>query len=117
MASSTARAASRMNVVDPARVSRRTALTGLGALATAACSKLAFVAANVPAAFGSFKRPGNLGYGNDPSHRMDGLIGRPSERCAQAVMATSATRSVAWLNAEPSVAIHAHSGDSASKIR
>jgi hypothetical protein len=59
------------NVVHPARVSRRTALTGLGALAAAACSKLAFVAANVPAAFGAYKRRGNVAYGTDPSQRLD----------------------------------------------
>jgi acetyl esterase/lipase len=60
-----------MNADDPARVSRRTALTGLAASATAACSKLAFVAANVPAAFGSYKRRKNVAYGTNPAHRLD----------------------------------------------
>jgi len=60
-----------MNAVDPVRVSRRTALTGLAALATAACSELAFVAANVPAAFGSYKRRKNVAYGTHPKHRLD----------------------------------------------
>jgi acetyl esterase/lipase len=60
-----------MNAGDPARVSRRTALTGMAAVATAACSKLAFVAANVPAAFGSYKRRKNVAYGAHPNHRLD----------------------------------------------
>jgi acetyl esterase/lipase len=60
-----------MNADDPARVSRRTALTGLAASATAACSKLAFVVANVPAAFGSYKRRKNVAYGTNPAHRLD----------------------------------------------
>jgi len=60
-----------MNAGDPARVSRRIALTGLAASATAACSKLAFVAANVPAAFGSYRRRKNVAYGTNPAHRLD----------------------------------------------
>jgi acetyl esterase/lipase len=60
-----------MNAVDSARVSRRAALTGLAALATAACSRLAFVAANVPAAFGSYQRRKNVAYGTLPEHRLD----------------------------------------------
>ncbi len=47
------------------------ALTALVATATAACSKLAFVAANVPAAFGSYKRQKNVPYGSRPEHRLD----------------------------------------------
>jgi acetyl esterase/lipase len=38
-------------------MSRRSALAGLVGLTTAACSRLAFVAANVPASFGSYTRP------------------------------------------------------------
>jgi acetyl esterase/lipase len=60
-----------MNAVDRVRVSRRTALTGLAALATAACSKLEFVAANVPAAFGSYQRRTNVAYGTHAEHRLD----------------------------------------------
>jgi acetyl esterase/lipase len=63
-----------MSAVDPARVSRRTALTaltGLAAVTTSACSKLAFVAANVPAAFGSHRRRKNVVYGTHPEHRLD----------------------------------------------
>jgi acetyl esterase/lipase len=52
-------------------MSRRTALAGLTALATAACSKFAFLAANVPAAFGAYKREANIAYGLDPQQRLD----------------------------------------------
>ncbi len=53
------------------RLSRRGALTGALALTAAACSKLAFVAANVPAAFGSYRRHADIVYGPDPGHRLD----------------------------------------------
>src|SRR5579863_9419947 len=52
-------------------VSRRTLLAGLGAWAAAGCSRLAFVAANVPAAFGHHRRHADLAYGTDPQHRVD----------------------------------------------
>jgi acetyl esterase/lipase len=52
-------------------ISRRSALTSLIALTAAACSKLVFVAANVPAAFGSYKRYANLGYGAGAHHKLD----------------------------------------------
>ncbi len=52
-------------------MSRRTALTCLAAVMTASCSKAAFLAANVPAAFGSYKRQANIAYGTDPQHRLD----------------------------------------------
>jgi acetyl esterase/lipase len=55
----------------PGTMSRRTALASLIALTTAACSKLAFIAANVPATFGSYKRHSNLAYGAGPQHRLD----------------------------------------------
>jgi acetyl esterase/lipase len=57
--------------VAKAGLSRRTALTSLVALATAACSKLVFIAANVPAAFGSYTRHADLEYGAGPQHRLD----------------------------------------------
>jgi acetyl esterase/lipase len=60
-----------MPVGSEPSVSRRTALAGLAALATAGCSKVAFLAANVPAAFGAYRRQGNLAYGPDPQHRLD----------------------------------------------
>jgi acetyl esterase/lipase len=52
-------------------VSRRTLLAGLGAWAAAGCSRLAFVAANVPAAFGHHRRHADVPYGAHPQHRMD----------------------------------------------
>ena len=46
-------------------------LASLGAVAAAGCSRLAFVAVNVPAAFGSYRRHADLRYGTDPQHRVD----------------------------------------------
>jgi acetyl esterase/lipase len=63
-------------------VSRRTALAGLAAFATAACSKVAFLAANVPAAFGAYQRHANLIYGPDPQHRLDVYL--PDKRSSAA---------------------------------
>jgi acetyl esterase/lipase len=60
-----------MNVDRPAQVSRRTALAGFGALLAAGCSRLAFVAANVPAAFGNHRRHADIAYGTDPQQRLD----------------------------------------------
>lgn len=53
------------------RVSRRTALSGVLALTATACSKLVFVAANVPAAFGSYRRHADIPYGRNPKQRLD----------------------------------------------
>jgi acetyl esterase/lipase len=52
-------------------MSRRAALATLGALMGAACAQVEFLAANVPAAFGSYKRKANIAYGNDPQQRLD----------------------------------------------
>ena len=52
-------------------MSRRGALAGLMALSTSACSKLAFVAANVPAAFGAYDRQPDVPYGDGAEHRLD----------------------------------------------
>ena len=52
-------------------MSRRAALATLGALMGAACTQVEFLAANVPVAFGSYKRKANIAYGNDPQHRLD----------------------------------------------
>jgi acetyl esterase/lipase len=52
-------------------VSRRFALGGLVAVLAAGCSRLGFMAANVPAVFGSYKRHTNIAYGSDPQHRLD----------------------------------------------
>jgi acetyl esterase/lipase len=60
-----------MSADRPARVSRRTALTGLGAVLAAGCGRVAFMAANVPAAFGAYQRHSNISYGADPQQRLD----------------------------------------------
>jgi acetyl esterase/lipase len=52
-------------------LSRRTALPGMWALFLAGCSRLGFLAANMPAAFGSYKRHANIAYGPDPQQRLD----------------------------------------------
>jgi acetyl esterase/lipase len=52
-------------------VSRRFALGGVVAVLAAGCSRLGFMAANVPAVFGSYKRHTNIAYGTDPQHRLD----------------------------------------------
>jgi acetyl esterase/lipase len=54
-----------------ATVSRRTALAGLLSMLSTACGRLAFTAANVPAAFGPYQRHANTAYGPDPKHRLD----------------------------------------------
>ncbi len=52
-------------------MSRRTALAGVFALFLEGCSRLGFFAANVPAAFGRYKRHANIAYGADPQQRLD----------------------------------------------
>jgi acetyl esterase/lipase len=65
----------------PARMSRRTALTGLAAMLATGCGRLEFVAANVPAAFGDYRRLPNIAYGADPQHRLDVYV--PDRTSAQ----------------------------------
>jgi acetyl esterase/lipase len=55
----------------PELMSRRTAVTGLAALLATGCGRLEFMAANVPAAFGAYRRHPNISYGSDPQHRLD----------------------------------------------
>lgn len=52
-------------------VTRRTALAGLAAALAAGCGRVAFMAANVPAAFGAYKRHTNIAYGDGPRQRLD----------------------------------------------
>lgn len=52
-------------------VSRRTALAGLGAVLAAGCGRVAFMAANVPAVFGAYRRHSNIAYGTGAQHRLD----------------------------------------------
>jgi|HubBroStandDraft_2_1064218.scaffolds.fasta_scaffold223955_1 acetyl esterase/lipase len=52
-------------------MSRRAALASLVAAMAAGCGKVAFMAANVPAAFGAYRRHPNIAYGGGPQHRLD----------------------------------------------
>jgi acetyl esterase/lipase len=52
-------------------MSRRSALAALAALGTTACSKLMFLAANVPASFGSYRRHADIPYGPGASRSLD----------------------------------------------
>jgi acetyl esterase/lipase len=52
-------------------VSRRTALAGLLAALSAGCGKAAFMAANLPAAFGAYRRHANIAYGAQTLQRLD----------------------------------------------
>jgi acetyl esterase/lipase len=51
-------------------MSRRIALAGVSAF-LAGCSRVGFLAANVPAAFGPYVRHANIAYGADPQQRLD----------------------------------------------
>jgi acetyl esterase/lipase len=46
-------------------------MAGLSALFLAGCERLGFLAANVPAAFGSYQRHADIAYGPDPQQRLD----------------------------------------------
>ena len=52
-------------------VSRRTVLTGLSTLLAAGCGRVAFIAANAPAVFGSYHRHTNIAFGALPQQRLD----------------------------------------------
>lgn len=60
-----------MSADRPAPISRRTALTGLGAMLAAGCGRVEFMAANVPATFGAYRRHPNISYGAEPQNRLD----------------------------------------------
>jgi len=60
-----------MSAGKPARISRRTVLAGLGAMLAAGCGRVEFMAANVPAAFGAYRRHADISYGAEPQHRLD----------------------------------------------
>src|SRR5260370_28261026 len=40
-------------------------------MVSAGCGRVAFMAANVPAAFGAYQRHSNISYGTDPQQRLD----------------------------------------------
>jgi acetyl esterase/lipase len=52
-------------------MSRRVVLAGLAAAVAAGCGRVAFMAANVPAVFGAYRRHPNIFYGTGPQHRLD----------------------------------------------
>ena len=61
-------------------MSRRTALAGVTALFLAGCERVGFLAVNVPAAFGSYKRHANIAYGPDPQQRLDVYVPESAAR-------------------------------------
>jgi acetyl esterase/lipase len=66
-------------------MSRRIVLAGLSAL-VAGCARLEFLAANVPAAFGSYRRHTNIVYGADPQHRLDVYVPNEAAGVPRAVV-------------------------------
>ena len=50
---------------------RRALLGALAAAAVGACTPLEFLVANLPAAFGPFRRYQDIAYGTEPQHRLD----------------------------------------------
>ena len=58
------------------RAGRRTALATLTALFEAACDRLGFLAANLPALWGSYRRQVNIAYGPEPQQRLDVYVPR-----------------------------------------
>jgi acetyl esterase/lipase len=56
---------------SPRSGSRRAALAGLIAALASGCGRVAFTAANVPAAFGAYRRHRNIRYGPGPRHVLD----------------------------------------------
>jgi acetyl esterase/lipase len=52
-------------------VSRRQALAGIAAVGVAGCSRVEFIAANLPTIFGAYTRHADIPYGSDPQQRLD----------------------------------------------
>jgi acetyl esterase/lipase len=52
-------------------VSRRRALLGIAAAGVAGCSRVEFIAANLPTVFGAYTRHADIPYGSDPRQRLD----------------------------------------------
>jgi acetyl esterase/lipase len=75
-----------MRADEPGRMSRRIALTGLAGLLATGCGRLAFLAANLPAAFGAHRRHTNLSYGPDPKHRLDVYVPNKTSEAAPALV-------------------------------
>jgi acetyl esterase/lipase len=60
-----------MSADKPPGMSRRAAVAGLVAAVAAGCGRVGFMAANVPAVFGAYRRQSNIPYGAGPQHRLD----------------------------------------------
>jgi len=56
---------------EPPRISRRAALSSLIAVLGAGCGRAGFLAANLPAAFGAYRRHTDIAYGEHPLQRLD----------------------------------------------
>ena len=67
----------------PVDKTRRALLLGLGALGTAGCDQMKFLAANLPAALGAYTRRVDVPYGDDPQQRLDVYVPdrAPGVRC------------------------------------
>jgi acetyl esterase/lipase len=70
---------------SPIGMSRRIALAGLSAF-LAGCTRLGFLAVNVSAVFGSYKRHANIAYGAEPQHRLDVYVPNPAAAVPRAVV-------------------------------
>jgi acetyl esterase/lipase len=66
-------------------MSRRIALAGLSAFLSG-CARLGFLAVNVLAVFGSYKRHANIAYGAEPQHRLDVYVPNPAAAVPRAVL-------------------------------
>jgi acetyl esterase/lipase len=64
-------------------MSRRAALVQFTALLATGCSNVEFIAANIPAAFGSYRRQANIAYGTGPGHQLDVYIPDKSPTAAR----------------------------------
>jgi acetyl esterase/lipase len=69
-----------MPVDEPPLMPRRVALAGLIAAVAAGCGKVAFMAANVPAVFGAYRRQPNIAYGAGAQHRLDVYVPKEVSR-------------------------------------
>jgi acetyl esterase/lipase len=58
-------------------MSRRALIASLAAVFTGACSRAAFLAVNVPAAFGSYTRHTDVAYGEGAAHSLDVYVPDP----------------------------------------
>jgi acetyl esterase/lipase len=60
-----------MPAAELARLSRRGLLAALAGVGAGACTRVEFIAANIPASFGAYTRRVDVAYGPLPQHRLD----------------------------------------------